>query len=57
MTAEKHSAEALREVLASIEAGTLDATLRERAYIAGALHGLSGEAEADRSPSVDEPLY
>jgi hypothetical protein len=36
--------EALRDILASIDAGELEATDTERAYIAGALHGLTGTA-------------
>lgn len=43
------AAEGIADTLASIDAGSLDATPTERAYLAGALHALRatlGEADA-----------
>lgn len=44
----RRAADGMAETLASLDAGTLDATPAQRAYIAGALHALRavlGEAE------------
>jgi len=46
----RRAADGLAEILASIEAGKLDTTPAERAYLAGALHALRavlGEASPD----------
>jgi hypothetical protein len=45
----RRAAEGITDTLASIDAGTLDATATERAYLTGALHALRaalGEADA-----------
>jgi ABC-type sugar transport system substrate-binding protein len=36
----RRAADGLAETLAAVEAGTLDATPQQRAYMAGALHAL-----------------
>jgi hypothetical protein len=39
------SADGIRDTLAMIDRGEIEATDAQRAYLAGALHGLTGEPE------------
>ena len=54
-----HAAAGLTETLASIDAGTLEATPAQRAYLAGALHALRavlGDAEPPHASILESVL-
>lgn len=50
------AAEGLADTMASIDAGTLEATPAQRAYLAGALHALRAVLGEDE-PSFSEERY